>query len=31
MKGALIELSGEYARMQQTFRDLGFGLILAVC
>ncbi len=30
MKGAMIELSGEYARMQQTFRDLGIGLILAV-
>ena len=30
MKGATIGLSGEYARMQQTFRDLGIGLILAV-
>jgi multidrug efflux pump subunit AcrB len=30
MKGAMIELSGEYARMQQTFHDLGIGLILAV-
>ena len=29
MKGALIELSGEYARMQETFRSLGFGLALA--
>ncbi len=29
MKGALIELSGEYARMQDTFRSLGFGLALA--
>ena len=24
-----IELSGEYSRMQETFRNLGFGLILA--
>ena len=30
MKGSKIILSGEYARMQQTFRDLGIGLILAV-
>ena len=29
MKGATIELSGEYARMQDTFRSLGFGLALA--
>jgi multidrug efflux pump subunit AcrB len=29
MKGALLELSGEYARMQDTFRTLGFGLTLA--
>jgi multidrug efflux pump subunit AcrB len=29
LKGAAIELSGEYARMQETFRSLGFGLILA--
>ncbi|WP_435008278.1 efflux RND transporter permease subunit [Tundrisphaera lichenicola] len=30
MSGSQILLSGEYARMQQTFRDLGIGLILAV-
>ncbi len=30
MKGSKIVLSGEYARMQQTFRDLGIGMILAV-
>ena len=29
MKGAKIELSGEYSRMQETFRNLGFGLVLA--
>ena len=29
IKGAMIELSGEYSRMQDTFRSLGFGLILA--
>jgi multidrug efflux pump subunit AcrB len=29
VKGAMIELSGEYSRMQETFRSLGFGLILA--
>ncbi len=29
LKGAMIELSGEYARMQDTFRSLGFGLALA--
>ena len=29
IKGATIELSGEYSRMQETFRSLGFGLILA--
>jgi multidrug efflux pump subunit AcrB len=29
IKGSQIELSGEYARMQETFRSLGFGLILA--
>ena len=29
LKGATIELSGEYSRMQETFRSLGFGLILA--
>ena len=29
IKGATIELSGEYSRMQDTFRSLGFGLILA--
>jgi multidrug efflux pump subunit AcrB len=29
MKGAVVELSGEYSRMQETFRSLGFGLILA--
>ena len=28
--GSKIIMSGEYARMQQTFRDLGIGLILAV-
>ncbi|HWB10652.1 MAG TPA: efflux RND transporter permease subunit [Pirellulales bacterium] len=30
IKGARILLSGEYSRMQDTFRNLGFGLILAV-
>ena len=29
IKGAMIELSGEYSRMQETFHSLGFGLILA--
>ncbi len=29
IKGATIELSGEYSRMQETFSSLGFGLILA--
>jgi multidrug efflux pump subunit AcrB len=29
MKGALIELSGEYSRMQDTFRSLTIGLALA--
>ncbi|MFM7316495.1 MAG: efflux RND transporter permease subunit, partial [bacterium] len=29
MKGALIELSGEYAKMKETFRGLSFGLVLA--
>ena len=29
MKGAMIELSGEYSRMQETFRSLGIGLVLA--
>jgi multidrug efflux pump subunit AcrB len=29
IKGATIELSGEYSRMQETFRSLGFGLVLA--
>jgi multidrug efflux pump subunit AcrB len=29
IKGASIELSGEYSRMQETFRSLGLGLILA--
>jgi multidrug efflux pump subunit AcrB len=29
IKGATLELSGEYSRMQETFRSLGFGLILA--
>ena len=29
LKGAKITLSGEYARMQDTFRNLGIGLILA--
>lgn len=29
IKGAMMELSGEYSRMQETFRSLGFGLILA--
>ena len=28
--GSKIVLSGEYSRMQQTFRDLGIGMILAV-
>ncbi len=30
LAGSKILLSGEYARMQQTFRDLGIGLVLAV-
>jgi multidrug efflux pump subunit AcrB len=30
IKGARILLSGEYSRMQDTFRNLGLGLILAV-
>ena len=30
LKGSKIVLSGEYPRMQDTFRSLGFGLILAV-
>jgi multidrug efflux pump subunit AcrB len=29
IKGAMIELSGEYSRMRETFRTLGFGLALA--
>jgi multidrug efflux pump subunit AcrB len=29
IKGAMIELSGEYAKMQDTFRSLGIGLALA--
>jgi multidrug efflux pump subunit AcrB len=29
IKGATIELSGEYSRMQETFRNLAFGLVLA--
>ena len=29
LKGAMIELSGEYSRMQETFRSLGVGLLLA--
>ncbi|WP_435018183.1 efflux RND transporter permease subunit [Tundrisphaera sp. TA3] len=29
IKGSTIELSGEYSRMQETFRSLGFGLVLA--
>jgi multidrug efflux pump subunit AcrB len=29
IKGSTIELSGEYSRMQETFRSLGIGLILA--
>ncbi len=29
LKGAMIELSGEYSRMQETFRNLGMGLVLA--
>ena len=29
LEGSKIELSGEYARMQDTFRNLGVGLILA--
>jgi multidrug efflux pump subunit AcrB len=29
IKGATIELSGEYTRMQETFRSLGIGLVLA--
>jgi multidrug efflux pump subunit AcrB len=28
MKGAVVELSGEYARMRDTFRSLAFGLAL---
>jgi len=27
LKGSKIVLSGEYSRMQETFRDLGFGLV----
>ena len=30
MTGAKIVLSGEYSRMQQTFRDLAIGMVLAV-
>jgi multidrug efflux pump subunit AcrB len=30
LEGTTIELSGEYARMQQMFRNLGIGLTLAV-
>jgi multidrug efflux pump subunit AcrB len=30
LKGSRIVLSGEYAKMQTTFRDLGIGMILAV-
>jgi multidrug efflux pump subunit AcrB len=30
LEGSKIVLSGEYSRMQQTFRDLGIGMILAV-
>jgi multidrug efflux pump subunit AcrB len=30
LEGAQIELSGEYAQMRQTFRNLGIGLTLAV-
>ncbi len=30
LKGSKIVLSGEYSRMQQTFRDLGIGMVLAV-
>ena len=30
IKGSKIVLSGEYSRMQQTFRDLGIGMVLAV-
>ncbi len=29
IQGATLELSGEYSRMQETFRSLSFGLILA--
>ncbi len=29
LQGASLELSGEYSRMQETFRSLGLGLILA--
>ena len=29
LKGSKITLSGEYSRMQDTFRNLGIGLILA--
>jgi multidrug efflux pump subunit AcrB len=29
MEGSRIELSGEYSRMQDTFRSLGLGLVLA--
>jgi multidrug efflux pump subunit AcrB len=30
LEGSKIVMSGEYSRMQQTFRDLGIGMILAV-
>jgi multidrug efflux pump subunit AcrB len=30
MKGSKILLSGEYSRMQETFRNLGIGMILAL-
>lgn len=30
VEGSIIEISGEYARMRETFRVLGFGLILAI-
>jgi multidrug efflux pump subunit AcrB len=30
LQGSKIVLSGEYTRMQSTFRDLGIGLILAI-
>src|SRR5207237_8929235 len=29
LEGSRIVLAGEYTRMQETFRNLGFGLILA--